>query len=152
MAQLHRNLFIGIDGVDECEPSERRCILSLVHNLLKLSDTELDLKVFLASCTEKDIEESLQLSTHLALKPHHLDSDIRSYIDIRSIAVGEAFSFNKERVHEVACKVAGRPKGLQSFRVSSENNGMEPADEARDVSSGAANHGQFAGARDMGGR
>ena len=119
MAQLHRNLFIGIDGVDECEPSERRCILSLVHNLLKLSDTELDLKVFLASCTEKDIEESLQLSTHLALKPHHLDSDIRSYIDIRSIELGEAFSFNEERVHEVACKVAGRPKGLQSFRVSS---------------------------------
>ncbi|KAA6406931.1 MAG: hypothetical protein FRX48_09229 [Lasallia pustulata] len=112
MAQLHRNLFLGIDGVDECEPSERRCILSLVHNLLKLSDTELDLKVFLASCTEKDIEESLQLSTHLALKPHHLDSDIRSYIDIRSIELGEAFSFNRKRVHEVACKVAGRPKGM----------------------------------------
>ncbi|KAA6409279.1 MAG: hypothetical protein FRX48_06832 [Lasallia pustulata] len=87
MAQLHRNLSIGIDGADECEPSERRC-------------------------TEKDIEESLQLSTHLALKAHHLDSDIRSYIDIRSIELGEAFSCNKERVHEAACKVAGRPKGM----------------------------------------
>lgn len=116
MALLHRDLCIGIDGIDECEPSERRMVLSLVHDLLKLSDADLDLKIFLASCAEKDIEDSLRLSTRLALEPDHLDKDIQSYVKIRSIELGKNFSFSEERVHEVAVKVADRPKGLYTYR------------------------------------
>lgn len=112
MALLHRDLFIGIDGIDECELSERHLILSLVQDLLKLSDTELNLKIFLASCKEKDIEESLQRSIHLSLSSYHLNGDIRSYINIRSVELGNSFSFSEERVHEVAAKVADRPEGL----------------------------------------
>ena len=142
MARLHHDLFIGIDGIDECEPSERQLILSLVHNLLKLSDTELDLKIFLASCTEKDIEESLKQSTHLALNCHHLDSDVRSYIDIRSVELGKSLSLSGERVHEVVVKVADRPEGLRSFRVSVRTYDIQLADESfRDVSFSAVNHG-----------
>ena len=103
----HENLFIGIDGLDECEESERRHVLDLLHCILKNSSTKRNLRVLLTSRKEKDIGESIGSAIRLEIKPHHLERDIKHYVQIRISELSKKFSLSmieKERISEDVAK------------------------------------------------
>ncbi|KAI9869154.1 MAG: hypothetical protein M1813_002978 [Trichoglossum hirsutum] len=103
-------VFIGIDGLDECEPPEREYILSLVHGLLDSSCT--DLRILLTSCLEKDIERSLQSAIILHIEPRHLESDLRSYVEARTLELSEKFEFDLEQSQNISTNVTRQLKGM----------------------------------------
>ena len=103
----HEMLFIGIDGLDECEESERRHVLDLIHGILNSSGTKRNVRIFLTSRKEKDIGKSIGSAIQLGIKPHHLEQDIKYYVQVRSSELCKKFSLSmveKERISAVVTK------------------------------------------------
>ena len=107
----HENLFIGIDGLDECDESERRHVVDLIHCILNNSSTKRNLRVFLTSRKEKDIGESFGSAIRLDLKPHHLERDIKHYVQIRISELSKKFSLSMIEKEHISEDVAKRSNG-----------------------------------------
>ena len=119
MIQCYKKVWIGIDGLDECEQLERKDILSLVHKLSAPTEDESDVKVFLASRAERDIELSPGLSKPLVIKDHHLKSDISKYLQKEAQALREKFDLPEERLRSIVSLVSQRSKGTPVSRFPS---------------------------------
>ena len=103
----HEKLFIGIDGLDECEESERRHVLDLIHGILNTSGTRRNVRIFLTSRKEKDIGTSIGSAIRLEIKPHHLERDITYYVQVRISELSKKFNLStveKERISEIVAK------------------------------------------------
>ncbi|KAF4454836.1 NACHT domain protein [Fusarium austroafricanum] len=82
-----KEVFIVVDGVDECEPADRQRIISTLHSLIKSGSC---VKVFLASRErlESDLKKVFKPEssgvgtyTHLSIEHPSAQSDIATYID-----------------------------------------------------------------------
>ena len=111
IALHHDQLFIGIDGLDECQELERQQLLSMIHNLLKASKITGKIRVFLTSRREKDIVISLRSASRLELRPYHLEKDIRNYVKVRVQHLGDKFSIALERQRTIVTDIASRSQG-----------------------------------------
>lgn len=72
--------FIFIDGLDECDAAERRCLLDALSSVIASS---LDLRIFIASCASVSIDLrriSLPMQ-HISMDGDHLALDICTYVD-----------------------------------------------------------------------
>lgn len=119
MIQCYKKVWIGIDGLDECEQSERKDILSLIHNLIAPTENKSDVKVFLASRAERDIELSPGLSKPLVIKDHHLKNDISKYLQKEAKALREKFDLPEERLRSIVSLLSQRSKGMPISRLPS---------------------------------
>ena len=115
IVQCNNDLCICIDGLDECEESERKEILCLISRLLKIHDPDLRLRILVAARIERDIEQSLHKSLHLELNEGHTHNDIETYLRITSIKVGHKFSTDdlasRTLAREIFARVIDRPQG-----------------------------------------
>ena len=116
LVQCHSNLYICIDGLDECELVERKEILSLILRIVH-SNPKLGSRVFVAACAERDIEQSLRESLRLALTRLHLHSDITVYLRRTAEELGRKWATNLRTSYhlcadEIYERVAKRPEGL----------------------------------------
>lgn len=118
ISKSHNHLFIGIDGLDECEEEERRLILSLIGHISKVSKIQTKTKVFIASQRMKDIEHSLVSATRFDIRHYHVKQDIQNYIFIRSSQLSKKFRFNSEKTKSVIADISSRPKGKISNAIS----------------------------------
>ena len=117
MIQCYSLVYVGIDGLDECDLSERKDVLLLMHSLLESSGEVDKVRVFLASRAEKDIEQSLRLSRHLELRPHHLQNDIISFVEVEADMLNEKVRFDSEQLERIVAAVATQAAGdLRSYR------------------------------------
>lgn len=107
----HSHLFIGIDGLDECEEDERRSILSLVEHILKACKTQTNIKIFVASQRMKDLEYSLASATRFNIKDYHIRQDIQSYVLTRFLQLSKKFKFSPEENESILTEISSRPKG-----------------------------------------
>ena len=105
------NLFVGIDGLDECEESERRHVLDLIHGILNSSSTKRNVRIFLTSRKEKDIGESIGSAIRLEIKPHHLEQDIKYYVQERVSELSKKFSISTHEKEHISKDVAKRSNG-----------------------------------------
>ena len=112
VALHHEQLFIGIDGLDECQELERRQTLSMIHNLLKASKLKRSIRVFLTSRREKDIDNSLRSASRLDIRPYHLEKDICGYVQMRVLGLSRKFSVAPERQRTIVADIARRSDGL----------------------------------------
>ena len=110
LVQCYGLVFIGVDGLDECEQTERSALLSLVESLVHPSEAETNVKVFLTSRAEIDIERSLGSSTHIHLKSHHLLADIQVYVNTRAVEL-RRFELTTENVQEITEKLIDQCAG-----------------------------------------
>lgn len=107
----HSHLFIGIDGLDECEEEERRLILSLLEHILKACKTQTNIKIFLGSQRMRDLETSLASATRFNIKDYHIQQDIQSYVLTRSLQLSKKFKFSPEKKESILTEISSRPKG-----------------------------------------
>ena len=117
----HEKLFIGIDGLDECEESERRHVLDLIHGILHSSSTKRNLRIFLTSRKEKDIGESIGSAIRLEIKRHHLEQDIKHYVQVRVSELSKKFSLSvveKERILENVAKRSDGRWGMTTILLT----------------------------------
>lgn len=111
IAMNHEYLIIGIDGLDECEESERRNIMLMIENILRVSHKEQNVKFFLTSRREKDIELSLSSAIRLNVEPRHIERDIRTYIRVRCSELVKKFVLNSGEERNIISKISSRPEG-----------------------------------------
>ena len=115
MIQCYTSVYIGIDGLDEIELLERKDMLLLVHNIMESSQEASNVRFFLSSRAERDIEQSLRLSKRLDLKPHHLQSDISNYVGVEARKLNEKLHLDSGKVAEMTAVVADRSAGNMKF-------------------------------------
>ena len=111
LVRCYDKVYLGIDGLDECEQSERKDVLSLIHSLLDPSETGSDVKIFLASRAERDIENSLLSSRHLEIRAHHLESDILNYATTKARFLCQKFQFSHEQLDPLVAAVTKQSAG-----------------------------------------
>jgi hypothetical protein len=116
LVQCYDLVFIGVDGLDECEQIERSALLSLVESLVHSPDAETNVKVFLTSRAEIDVERSLGSSSRVHLKSHHLSNDIQAYVNTRSVEL-RRFELTSENVRQITEKLVGQAAGMMSQTI-----------------------------------
>ncbi len=111
VALHHEQLFIGIDGLDECREPERRQVLSTLQSILKASQPTRNVRVFLTSRKEKDIGQSLRSASRLEIRPHHLANDIEDYVRVQALELSRRFKISREQQMQIIANIAKRPQG-----------------------------------------
>ena len=138
--KCHDDPWLAIDGLDECEPKERKEILSLITDLVESQELDVGLRVLVASRNEGDIERSLQRSFHLNLTSLQLKGGIGIYVDLEAKELGRKWQLDNVETQEIYKSVCDRTQGRLSKAFNSESpTGLKVA---RDVSFGRPNHGK----------
>jgi hypothetical protein len=107
----HDLLFMCIDGLDECDPSERSLILSLIGRITKASRADQNVRFFVTGRKENDIERSLSSAIRLNIKAQHVENDILFYIKAQTTKLRERFDFPAWREQEFRERLSSRPDG-----------------------------------------
>jgi hypothetical protein len=124
IVQCYDEVFIGIDGLDECELEERKQTIAALQGLLQAPEQDSKIKIILCSCAEKDIERALKGCHRLDLKSQHLSPSIRSYIRSRLTSLNQSFKFSKSTIDGIVDKVSSRSEGMggsQDFLIMEPN-------------------------------
>ena len=111
LAEYHDQLVIGIDGLDECEESEKRPTLALINSIVKATEATRNVRFFLTSRKESLIERSFRSAIGLEIRPHHVDRDIKTYVRVRTSELGQLFSMDAERQQWITAEVSQRSHG-----------------------------------------
>ena len=114
LALHHEQLFIGIDGLDECEGSERKQLLSTIHGINNAAGHSKNVRIFLTSRKEKDIRDMLSSATTLDIRPHHIEKDIAYYVRGRVSELGKKFELSEEHQRSITVDIKSRPRGRSS--------------------------------------
>lgn len=104
-------LFIGVDGLDECEKDDRRLILSLLDHVLKVSSSNAKIKVFLTSQRMNDLEHSLKPALRFDIKHHHVKQDIQNYVHRRAQKLCDDVGFGPEKHNSITAEICNRSEG-----------------------------------------
>ncbi|KIW74701.1 hypothetical protein Z517_11471 [Fonsecaea pedrosoi CBS 271.37] len=106
--QCYEEVFIGIDGLDECEKDQRRQVLDFLKGLFKLSLPDCSLRLFLTSQGERDIEKFMALTRyHVKIGPVHLSRDILYYVNRRSAELAR-FNLTSQQMGDLNRDVSAR--------------------------------------------
>lgn len=113
ITSAHDFLFIGIDGLDECEKDDRRLILSLLDHVLKASNPQANIKIFLASQKMDDLKNSslLKPALRFEIKPQHVKQDIENYVHTRTVQLCNKFYYDPDRQTSISADISNRSEG-----------------------------------------
>lgn len=111
ITSAHDLLFIGIDGLDECEKEDRHLILSLLDDVLKASSPQGKIKILLASQRMSDLERSLKPALWFDIKHYHIKQDIENYVRRRALRLCDKFGFGCEKQNSITTAVSNRSEG-----------------------------------------
>ncbi|EXJ84579.1 hypothetical protein A1O3_05249 [Capronia epimyces CBS 606.96] len=115
LLRCHEQAFIGIDGLDECEPSERALLISFIRDLRSSTQDELPVHLFVASRAEHDLEKAFGSACRLNLTQENVSADIQSYTMARARALSRSrsrFLMGEGEERELASDVAKRADGM----------------------------------------
>lgn len=109
--QCYEEVFIGIDGLDECEHKERSTVIKLLKELLKIPPSNPSLHLFVTGRAELDIEKFMTSALyHVKIGPMELSNDISYYVKRRSANLAR-FDFTKQQMRDLNEKVSTRSAG-----------------------------------------
>jgi hypothetical protein len=110
--QCYETVFIGIDGLDECEKEERDLIIKLLKELLKLPGSTVNVHIFVTSQAVLDIERFMASTPyHVKIEPEHISNDIRFYSQARSIELAR-FDLTNDELDDFNNKISERSAGV----------------------------------------
>lgn len=111
LTSAHDLLFIGVDGLDECEKDDRRFILSLLDHVLKVSNSKAKIKVFLTSQRMNDLEHLLKPALRFDIKHHHVKQDIQNYVNRRGLQLCNKFGLGTAKQSCITAEISNRSEG-----------------------------------------
>ncbi|KAK8029321.1 hypothetical protein PG991_006377 [Apiospora marii] len=111
------NQFVIIDGLDECEPGERKIILDFWRAMVEKTATSKPgkLRVLLVSQDVGDIRNAIQASlvaTPLDLLPEDTDQDIRRYLETKAPEIQAKTQIGEAQVQNLIQLVYTRAEGM----------------------------------------
>jgi hypothetical protein len=109
--QCYDEVFIGIDGLDECEQGERGMMIKLFKELLKLPGSAVNLHIFVTSQAVLDIERFMASTpSHVKIEHKHVSDDIQCYVHERSADLAR-FDLTNDEMSDLNEKVSERSAG-----------------------------------------
>lgn len=112
LVSQHDQLFIGVDGLDECGEPERQQALSMIHRLAQGAEALKNIRIFLTSRKEKDIDISLRSSHRLEIRPYHVGRVIEEYVRVRVRSLSQKFPIPEDLQKHIVTDIAARSHGL----------------------------------------
>jgi hypothetical protein len=119
LLQLSESRFIVLDGLDECEESHQRQMLSEIFNLCHPSNGQIKAKVLLSSRETKPIVRKLKNSPQISLRKEHdsLRQDITRFTKASLSELTERFG--DALVDEIGDIVVQKADGRSSSAMKS---------------------------------
>ena len=111
LLNCYDRVFIGVDGLDECEPAERKQITSFLRHPARNAESDCFTRIFISSCAEKDLERQLRDVQRFVVKQDHLTPSINHYVSARLAKMNEKFHFKPEKLDDVASRISARADG-----------------------------------------
>jgi hypothetical protein len=105
-------VYIVVDGIDECDVSERKSILSFFTSLIELDDLPGKIRALFVSQDENDIRKLLRTASVLRLTDSHNKSDIESYATQWSSKIQNKFGLPEETAKYIISAISGGSDGM----------------------------------------
>lgn len=109
------NVFIIVDGLDECEPVERKVVLATLSTLVDHCDRSVPGKLRLLFISQyfKDIQKLLSGASVIALASDDNKDDIREYVRVFSEKIQEKHELDGEQLEKIREKAWVRSDGME---------------------------------------
>jgi hypothetical protein len=106
-------IFIVIDGLDECAPVERKVVLTLMNNMVEHCDATVPgkLRVLFVSQFYKDIEKALMTASTISLTSDDNKTDIKEFVFAWSDKIQQKHGLDPFQVGEIRQKTCIRADG-----------------------------------------
>ena len=106
--------YVIIDGLDECDSSERKLILSFFTDLVEKFDKETPgkLRVLFISQEYSDIKSCLGKANIIPLTPSDNENDIRMYVNKWALEIQLKFELDTPQVEFIEASTVGRAHGI----------------------------------------
>ncbi|KAH8687413.1 hypothetical protein BGZ60DRAFT_363661, partial [Tricladium varicosporioides] len=110
-------LYIVIDGLDECDPPEKKAIIQWFQSVVAaLPDTEFDsLRCLFISQDDGEIGKLLSKLPTIRIKPEDTRADIQTYVTIWGKEIQEKFDLPDENRKDIITAVIERADGMFLF-------------------------------------
>ena len=109
-------VYLVIDGIDECDPGERKQILDYFNEASNVCDTTHPgkLRILFLSRDEPDIKKALALAATIRFGRTDTLDDMRSYVHHRTADISDKFHLAKEWKEYIELNVLDRSDGITS--------------------------------------
>ncbi|KAH8812890.1 hypothetical protein F5884DRAFT_318007 [Xylogone sp. PMI_703] len=108
-------VYIVIDGIDECEPLERKEILSAFSSVITKINPPGKIKGLFISQDEKDIRTSLQTAASIQISESDIEDDIKCFTDHWASKISIKFNLPIDKVEHIARMVCRNADGMFLF-------------------------------------
>ncbi|KAF8459959.1 hypothetical protein BDZ91DRAFT_766642 [Kalaharituber pfeilii] len=107
--------YVIIDGLDECEKTERRKIISTLQSISEAINQQVPgtIRLLFISTNEPDIRRRLSSIVKIQLKPN--DDDIRQYTTIWTAKIQKRFRLSDAETDNIIAKVLERAQVLKNL-------------------------------------
>jgi hypothetical protein len=105
-------VYIIVDGIDECDFSVRKSILSFFTSLIEREDLPGKIRGLFVSQDENDIRKLLRTASILRLTDSHNKSDIQSYATKWSAKIQKKFGLPDEATKYITAAVSDGSDGM----------------------------------------
>ncbi|KAF8444436.1 hypothetical protein BDZ91DRAFT_853780 [Kalaharituber pfeilii] len=104
--------YVIIDGLDECEKTERRKIISTLQSISEAINQQVPgtIRLLFISTNEPDIRRRLSSIVKIQLKPN--DNDIRQYTTVWTAKIQKRFRLSDAETDNIIAKVLERAQGM----------------------------------------
>lgn len=108
--------YIIIDGLDECEASERKRVLSFFNSRVERYDSKDPgkVRVLFVSQGYDDIANALTTASVITLGPDDNESDIRSFVHRSTVNIQQKHELDSQNVEFIKRSTCARAKGIAS--------------------------------------
>lgn len=111
-------IYIVVDGVDECDFSERKSILSFFTSIIEGDDLPGKIRALFVSQDENDIRKLLRTASVLRLTDAHNKSDIESYANQWSVQIQKKFGLSDDTRKYIQSTVSNGFDGMYTARAT----------------------------------
>lgn len=107
------NVYIVLDGLDECDAHEKKAIISWFQSMsTPLPDTELDsIRCLFISQDDGEIGKLLSKTPAIRIKPEDIRQDIQTYATMWSNRIQKKFDLSDDKRETISSTVTERANG-----------------------------------------
>lgn len=113
-------VYLVIDGIDECSPDDRKSILSFLSTLVREIDQESPgkLRLIVISQNEPDIGRALVNATELQIGKQLNGDDIALYVETYTRRIGSKFGLDQDEVSALQKETCRYAEGISTSTQS----------------------------------